>query len=155
MEQRLLRKERFNEGTHPAEDISLEQNIKRQAEIKKDLADKLYKYFETHGTYGKFLDIALATQPLNSLHEYSKLYFRSIPDLLDMQKPDGSFGGSVPFTSVALSSITHITSNELKSIECNEKRPYTPDGNLIVKLHYVIEDKVLTGQRTTSNFRVP
>jgi len=136
--------------------IAFEGYNKQLSTIKKDLSGKLEKYFEIHGTFGKFLDVALATQPLNSLHEYSKLYLRSIPDLLEMQKSDGSFGSSVPFTSVALSSITHITSSDLNTISCGVRDDAKDqNGNPIVRLSYVIEDKVITGQRTTSNFNVP
>merc|ERR1719322_663054 len=143
--------------------ICMEQASRESPNINKDnmaiksaLSDKLNQYFDSHGTFGKFLDIALATQPLNSFAEYSKLYLRSIPELLGMQKKDGSFGGSVPFTAVALSSITHITSTDLNSIKCEySDKPKGANGKPIVRLSYVIEDKVITGQRTASNFHVP
>lgn len=123
----------------------------------KDLyLDKLKQYFANTGdNFGDFIQTALATQPLSSINSATELYFHSMPKFIRMQKDDGSFGDSVTFTAMALPSLAHITSSELNAVECLEYRPRTVQGNHTIKLSYVMQDKVITDQRTTGHFYVP
>lgn len=124
-------------------------------DIKLELSSKLEEYFSrTGGFFGGFIDSALATQPLNSVNSLTEVYFHSIPNLIHMQKADGSFGSSVPFTSIALPSITHITPSELNLIDCSAKEKGRISNPGLI-FSYVIQDTVITDQRSTNHFYVP
>lgn len=139
-------------------DMSNEEHVKATGnsrghfqQLTTELSNKLQEYFrETGGSFGKYFQTALATQPLNSISAMTRLYFHSIPALVHMQNEDGSFGDSVPLTALALPAITHITPSDLNDIHC--PAPSTNDS--VLTLSYVIQDKVLTDQRTTGHIFV-
>jgi len=125
-------------------------------ELKSDLGNYLQQYFlETGGTFGGFIETSLATQPLNKITSKTELFLHSLPALINTQKDDGSFGGSVPFTAIALPSISHIISSEFDEIECPRvTRRKWQDGSVKIILSYVMQDKVISQQRTTGHLFV-
>jgi len=118
--------------------------------LEEELSDKLEVHYEGNQDFGGFFETALAIQPLSQIPSKTELLFKSIPRLIRMQKNDGSFGGSVAFTSIALPSMSHTSSSELNEIKCRRK----PDRSGLI-LSYVVHDKVVSNQRSKSHFLVP
>lgn len=80
---------------------------------------------------------------------------KSLKYLLDVQKPDGSFGGSVALTALVMPALTGYTGVDIKYVECfpDDAKAAAPRGKVI--LNYEIVEDFTRSQSLVGDFEAP